>query len=72
VKVSLEKARAAKRSAAARGLASRPQVNGIGISKGADGYMLKVNLISNDGERVPDEIMGVPVSIDVVGRPYPA
>jgi hypothetical protein len=72
MKATLEMAEAAKRSPTALGLANREQVNGIGIGKNADGYTLKVNLIEPLGSGLPKEIGGVPVSVDVVGRAYPA
>lgn len=72
VKATLEMAKAAKRSGAAQSLASRKQVNGIGIGMDADGYTLKVNLVAPLDGDVPDEIDGVPVSVDLVGPVYPA
>jgi hypothetical protein len=72
MKATLQMAKAAKRSPKARGLASRKQVNGIGIAKGTDGYALKVNLIAPLAGEVPKEIDGVPVSIDLVSPAYPA
>jgi hypothetical protein len=73
MRVSLEQARAAKRSPTARRLSQRPQVNGIGITKGADGYALRVDLVEPvDRAELPEEIEGVPVAVDVVGRARPA
>lgn len=68
----LEMAREAKRSEAARTLASRKQVNGIGIAKRGAGYALKVNLVEPIADGLPKEIDGVPVSFDLVGPAFPA
>jgi hypothetical protein len=68
----LHMAREAKRSAIARSLANRKQVNGIGITRNAGGYALKVNLVEPIPGGLPTEIDGVPVSVDLVGPAFPA
>jgi len=65
-------ARHAKRSPAIRSLAQRRQVNGIGITKYADGYALKVNLVEPLSVELPNEIDGVPIAVDLVGPTFPA
>jgi len=46
------------------------QVNGIGIGRVEDGYCVKINLNEYPPEavRLPDDIDGVPVQVEVVGR----
>lgn len=66
---SLEVARAAKQKAltAFEGLA---EVNGVGITRVGSGYGIKVNLAATpptDAD-LPDEVDGVPLVIEVVGR----
>lgn len=70
----LEKARNAKRAAPAR-LATAAEgalkVNGIGIARTEEGgWALKVNLeaAAPDGAALPEEIGGVPVLYEVVGK----
>lgn len=72
MRATLEMARHAKRSAAVRSLAQRRQVNGIGITKDAGGYALKVNLVAPLGDELPAEIDGVPIAVDLVGPAFPA
>jgi hypothetical protein len=62
---SLKDARAAK-TKAARMLAGRSRLQGIGITKQANGYGIKVNLLDYD-DALPAEIDGVPVRVEVVG-----
>ena len=65
---SLPKVRAAQRKVIAQ-LARVPEVNGVGISRDGDGYCLKVNLAAQPKRavRLPQEIDGVPVRVEVVG-----
>ena len=44
---------------------------GVGITKYGDDYAVKVNLarLSARARRLPEEIDGVPIRIEVVGRP---
>jgi hypothetical protein len=67
--ISLEQARAAKKSAKAL-LAALPGVVGVGITKVGEDYALKVNLraVLPAGMAVPDRIDDVPVRVEVVGR----
>jgi hypothetical protein len=63
----LEQARAAKRKAVAC-LAALPVV-GVGITRIGDGYGLKVNLsegVADDA--VPEQMDGVPIKTEVVGK----
>lgn len=66
----LDEARAAKPRAwtVFEGLAA---VVGVGITKVGDGYGLKVNLRESPpaGTRLPAEVDGVPVRVEVVGQP---
>lgn len=50
---------------------SLAQVTGIGITRVGNGYGLKVNLERepNAGTILPSTIRGVPVRIEVVGKP---
>jgi hypothetical protein len=67
--VTLDQARAAK-AAALRRLEKLDTVVGVGITRGDQGYAVKINLrepLGNDVE-VPSEIDGVPVRIEVVGQ----
>jgi hypothetical protein len=65
----LDAARAAK-SKAQQILAGLATVNGVGITRVGQGYGVKVNLSERppDGLQLPDEVDGVPVIIEVVGR----
>ena len=67
--ITLEQARAAKKSAAAL-LADLPGVVGLGITKIGEDYALKLNLGAPlpSGISVPERIGGVPVRVEVVGR----
>jgi hypothetical protein len=70
VSASLEQARAAKKHLAAQ-LVDMYQVNGIGIVRDDGGYGLKVNLLDpSPSPRLPREVDGVKVSVDVVGPAY--
>ncbi len=72
MKTTIEQARAAKRALSVE-IASLPEVNGIGITRDADGYALKVNLTRPFATDVlPDAVDGVNVSIDIVGPAMPA
>ncbi len=62
----LKDAKAAK-TKAARMFADQSNLQGIGITKHANGYGIKVNLLE-DGAALPAEIDGVPVRVEVVGR----
>lgn len=66
---SLEAARAAK-SKLARKLSRLAQVNGVGITRVGTGYGIKINLVAQPpaGVAIPEEIDGVPVVLEVVGR----
>jgi PII-like signaling protein len=62
----LTEARAAKEKLL-RKVAKRPDVNGVGITRGQGGYGLKVNLSEDTGKRLPTDVDGVPVRVEVVG-----
>jgi hypothetical protein len=63
----LDEARNARRKAARR-LARVPQVNGIGVARAGDGYVLKVNLVEAVAAGIiPDAVDGVPLRAEVVG-----
>ena len=66
--VTLEKARAAKKTAL-RHLRSWEHVVGVGITRISGKYAVKVNLSEppEPGTELPDEIDGVPVRIEVTG-----
>jgi hypothetical protein len=68
-RISLETARAAKRTAWRR-FRKLGNVAGIGITSVRGEYALKVNLNEpfDPGVAVPDEIDGVPLRIEVIGR----
>ncbi|HUG90185.1 MAG TPA: hypothetical protein VML55_05100 [Planctomycetaceae bacterium] len=69
--VSLEAARAAKQRAADVCSALVGDEVAVGITRvGDDGFGLKVNLTSDPGGDIqfPDEVEGVPVQVEVVGR----
>ncbi len=63
--VALEDARRAQ-DRAARVLKAIPEVNGFGIAREGEGFVLKVNLTSAT-DAVPAAIEGVPVRTEVVG-----
>ena len=65
-----EEARAAKGQAQAIFQSLAPVV-GVGITRVGDGYGLKVNLQAPppEGIRLPGEVDGVPVRVEVVGLP---
>lgn len=67
----LQQARAAKANLRSA-LSSTRGVRGIGLSRGADGYALQVNLERStpDGE-IPHQVDGVPVQVKVVGALSP-
>jgi hypothetical protein len=67
--ISLEQARAAKKSAKAL-LAALPGVVGVGITKVGEDYALKVNLSEAlpEGVSAPERISDVPVRVEVVGK----
>ena len=67
--ISLEQARAAKKSAKTL-LAALPGVVGLGITKVGEDYALKVNLSEElpQGVSAPERIDDVPVRVEVVGR----
>lgn len=67
--VTLEQARAAKKSAKAL-LADLPGVVGVGITKVGEDYAIKVNLDAPlpEGVSAPERISQVPVRVEVVGR----
>jgi hypothetical protein len=65
----LERVRTAKTKALAL-LAKLAQVNGVGITRVGEHYALKVNLAEPTPQnvRIPQEIDGVPVVVELVGR----
>ncbi len=68
--VDLVFARAAKKCAAQIFAPLVGEEVAVGITRVEDAFVLKVNLTSDPGEDVelPDEINGVPVQIEVVGK----
>lgn len=64
----IDEARAAK--AAAEKAFAHLGVAGVGVTRIGDGYGVKVNLreAPHAATTLPDEIDGVPVRVDVVGR----
>lgn len=68
--VSLESARAAKQSVAELFAPLVGEEVAVGITRVDDGFGIKVNLTSEPSEDVqlPDEIVGVPVLVEVIGR----
>lgn len=64
----LEEARAAKVHAR-EVFEPLARVAGVGITRVADGYGVKVNLTTapDPGVELPDEVDGVPVRVEVVG-----
>ncbi len=65
----LERARAAK-ARLAELLRDEPAVVGIGVQRREDGFGVKVDL-REAGPELPEEVDGVPVAVDVVGRITP-
>ncbi len=67
--VSLEAARAAKQKALTA-LEGWAKVNGVGITRVGAGYGIKVNLAAAPppGADLPEEVDGVPMVVEVVGR----
>ncbi len=65
----LEAARAAKRKTLTA-LGNCAELNGVGITRVEDGYAVKVNLAAEvtAGGPIPEEVDGVPVVVEVVGR----
>lgn len=68
--VSLELARAAKPGVARVFAPLVGEEVAVGITRCDEGYALKVNLTSEPGRDVelPDEVEGVPVQVEVVGK----
>ena len=66
--VTLEQARAAKRTAI-RQFETNANVVGVGITRVAGQYAVKVNLSEpvEPGTELPDEINGVPLRVEVTG-----
>lgn len=66
--VDLKRAQAAQDQLAGA-LGEHPEVNGIGIARADGGYVLKVNVrTSSAADEVPDEVDGVTVRVQTVGR----
>jgi len=65
----IEKARIAKAKALLL-FGDLVQVNGVGITRVAGGYGVKVNLSERppSGVQLPEEVDGVPVVVEIVGR----
>lgn len=70
--ISLDQARAAKLSAAKQ-LAALDTVVGIGITRIADDYAVKINLSAAPPSdfHLPSSIDGVPVQVEIVGTIRP-
>jgi hypothetical protein len=69
--VEISKARAAKEHLADE-LSGDPAVHGVGIAPVADGYALLVHVLESAAEaRVPTEVDGVDVHVDVSGPGQP-
>lgn len=64
---SLQQARAA-RSKAESLLARNRFVNGVGIARFGSGWCVKVNLSGPTRAVLPEEIDGVPVKVEMVGK----
>jgi len=65
--VSRDAARAAK-SRLASHLAGDQRVNGVGVVRRAQAYVVRVNVVADDDRPdLPAEVDGVPVQVDVVG-----
>lgn len=65
-RTSLKEARAAKRGVMDL-LADKAKVVGVGITEGADGHAIKVNLAEPAGA-LPSMINGVPIIYEIVGK----
>jgi hypothetical protein len=63
----LHEARAAKERVKEL-LGDREELRGVGITRQEDGYSLKVNLSERNEVRLPAEIDGVPVQVEIVGE----
>lgn len=63
----LQEARAAKAKAESM-LSRNRKVNGIGLSRRGTGWCIKVNLSGPTRASLPNEIDGVPVYVEQVGR----
>jgi hypothetical protein len=63
----IEDARSAKAEARQR-LSGVPGVVGVGLTRQGEGYAVKVNLQDDQRDLVPDELSGVPVVVEVVGK----
>ncbi len=64
--VTLEAARAAKARALVQ-FVGVPEVNGIGLSRRGDGYVLKINCETQPSVEIPNSIDGVEVITEIVG-----
>lgn len=63
----LAQARAAKEKLS-RAVASRQEVNGVGITRAREGYAVKLNLSKDVGrDALPMEVDGVPVQVEIIG-----
>ena len=49
-------------------LSNHPEVSGVGIARSGTGWALKVDLRRPAGRDLPQEVDGVPVIAEVVGR----
>lgn len=67
-RITLQKARAAK-AAVLKEFRRLPNLTGVGISKVAGEYAVKINLSAPmaEGTQLPAEIEGVPITIEVTG-----
>jgi hypothetical protein len=67
--VSLDQARKAKQNAE-QVFHRHGEIAGVGITRGSNGFALKVNFAEApaDPDNLPPDVDGVPVKIDVVGR----
>jgi hypothetical protein len=63
----LERARAAKEKLREQ-LANLPELRGIGIAMLEGGYGVKVNLLRQPETLIPEDIDGVPIVTDIIGR----
>lgn len=68
-RITLQKARAAK-AAVLKEFRRLPNLAGIGITKVSDGYAVKIDLSEPmpQDKKLPAEVGGVPIAIEVVGR----
>jgi hypothetical protein len=68
VSASIEQARAAKAKLTEQ-LAGHPIVAGVGLARAEEGWRIKINVTRGGPEpAVPDQVDGVPVTVEVVGR----